>query len=125
MAYLYETFQKLNAMVARAASRGGAELVDTYTPTIGHDMCKSPRVRYAEAFGPSVNDPAIGVPAHPNAAGARAQARAVLNYLRTRPEPDPLLDHDRLGVLGRAGTLAAGRVVGHGHEGVGAGLRGC
>jgi lysophospholipase L1-like esterase len=83
MAYLYETFQKLNAMVARAAGRGGAELVDTYTPTVGHDLCKGPRVRYAEAFGPSVNDPALGVPAHPNSAGARAQARAVLDYLRT------------------------------------------
>lgn len=83
MAYLYETFLKLNAMVARAARRGGAELVDTYTPTLGHDMCKGPRVRYAEAFGPSVNDLALGVPAHPNSAGARAQARAVLDYLRT------------------------------------------
>ncbi len=83
MRYLYATFQKLNAMVARAARRGGAELVDTYTPTIGHDMCKSPTVRYAEALGPSVNDAAIGVPAHPNAAGARAQAAAVLSYLRT------------------------------------------
>ncbi len=82
MAYLYETFQRLNAMVARAARRGGAELVDTYTPTIGHDMCKGPRVRYAEALGVSLNDPAVGVPAHPNAAGARAQAQAVLAYLR-------------------------------------------
>ena len=83
MTYLYETFLKLNAMVARAARRGGAELVDTYTPTLGHDMCKGPTVRYAEAFGPSVNDLAFGVPAHPNSAGARAQARAVLDYLRT------------------------------------------
>ena len=83
MAYLHDTFLKLNAMVARAARRGGAELVDTYTPTLGHDMCKPPKVRYAEAFGPSVNDLAIGVPAHPNSAGARAQARAVLDHLRT------------------------------------------
>ena len=29
------------------------------------------------------NDPAVGVPAHPNAAGARAQAAVVLDYLRT------------------------------------------
>ena len=83
MTYLHETFQKLNAMVARSARRGGAELVDTYTPTLGHDMCKGPKVRYAEALGPSLNDPAMGVPAHPNSAGARAQARAVLAYLRT------------------------------------------
>ncbi|WP_183095852.1 SGNH/GDSL hydrolase family protein [Nocardioides stalactiti] len=83
MAYLHATFLKLNAMVARAARRGGAELVDTYTPTLGHDMCQAPNVRYAEAFGPSVNDPAIGVPAHPNAAGARAQADVVFKYLST------------------------------------------
>jgi hypothetical protein len=83
MTYLHATFLKLNAMVARAARRGGAELVDTFTPTLGHDMCQAPNVRYAEALGPSVNDPAIGVPAHPNSAGARAQAQVVLDYLRT------------------------------------------
>jgi len=82
MAYLHATFLRLNAMVARAARRGGAELVDTFTPTLGHDMCQPPNVRYAEALGPSINDPALGVPAHPNAAGARAQARVVLDYLR-------------------------------------------
>lgn len=84
MAYLYSTFQKLNAMVARAAARGGAELVDAYTPTIGHDVCQAPNVRYVEMLGPSINDPAIGVPLHPNAAGARAQAAAVLAHLKAR-----------------------------------------
>lgn len=78
MAYLHSVFVKLNAMVARAARLGGAELVDTYTATLGHDICQGPTTRYAEVFGPSVNDPAVGVPAHPNAAGARAQAQAVL-----------------------------------------------
>ena len=34
---------------------------------------------------------------------------------------EPHCDDDRLGVLGRAGALAAGRVVGHRHERVGAG----
>jgi len=42
-------------------------------------------VRYAEVYGPSVNDPAVGVPAHPNAAGARAQAQIVLDYLSKNP----------------------------------------
>lgn len=84
MRYLHATFKKLNRMVARAARRGGAELVDTFAPTRGHHMCTPPTVRYAEAYGPSVNDPAAGVPAHPNSAGARAQARAVLAYLRLR-----------------------------------------
>lgn len=80
--YLHAKFLELNAMVKRAARKGGAEFVDTFTPTIGHDVCQGPTVRYAEVLGPSVNDPAIGVPAHPNAAGARAQAAIVLKYLR-------------------------------------------
>ena len=42
MAYLYATFQKLNAMVKRAAAAGGAEFVDTYTPSLGHHVCALP-----------------------------------------------------------------------------------
>lgn len=83
MAYIHAKFLELNAMVERAARRGGAEYVDTYTPTIGHDLCQLPTVRYGETYGPSVNDPAVGVPAHPNAAGARAQAAVVLAHLRS------------------------------------------
>jgi hypothetical protein len=83
MAYIHAKFLELNAMVKRAAKRGGAEFVNTFTPTLGHDLCQLPTVRYGETFGPSVNDPAIGIPAHPNAAGARAQAAVVLRYLRT------------------------------------------
>jgi hypothetical protein len=78
MVYLHATMLRLNAMVQRAASAGGAEFVDSYTPTIGHDVCQPPNVRYAEVFGPSVNGPAVGVPAHPNSAGAAGQFRAVL-----------------------------------------------
>ena len=83
MPYLYEKFNELNAMVARAAARGGAELVDTYTPTLGHDVCKGPLRRYVEAVIPvSLNGPAVAVPAHPNSAGANAQARIVLQAIR-------------------------------------------
>ena len=83
MPYLYEKFNELNAMVARAAARGGAELVDTYTPTLGHDVCKGPLTRYVEAVIPvSLNGPALAVPAHPNSAGANAQARIVLQAIR-------------------------------------------
>jgi lysophospholipase L1-like esterase len=81
MAYLHATMLRLNAMVQRAAAAGGAEFVDSYTPTIGHDICQAPNVRYAEVYGPSVNGPAVGVPAHPNSAGAAAQFRAVLAQL--------------------------------------------
>ena len=84
MAYLYTTFRTLNAMVKRAARRGGAEFVDTYTPTLGHDVCQGPGTRYAEVLGASVNGLAVGVPAHPNSAGAKAQFRTVLKQVRRR-----------------------------------------
>ena len=83
MAYIHDKFLELNAMVKRAAAEGGAEFVNTYDPTLGHDFCQLPTVRYGEIYGPSANDPAVGVPAHPNAAGARAQAAVVLRYLRS------------------------------------------
>lgn len=85
MAYIHAKFLELNAMVQRAAAAGGAEFVDTFTPTVGHDLCQLPHIRYGETYGPSANDPAVGVPAHPNAAGARAQAAAVLDYLASHP----------------------------------------
>lgn len=83
MQYLFETFTALNAMVRRAAEKAGAEFVDTYSATLGHHVCTGPTVRYAEVYGPSVNGPAVGVPAHPNSAGAAAQFRAVLEQVRT------------------------------------------
>lgn len=83
--YLHAKFLELHKMVKRAARKGGVEYVDTYTPSLGHDVCQGPTVRYAEVLGLSVNDVAVGVPAHPNAAGARAQARIVLDYLAKNP----------------------------------------
>ncbi len=40
MIYLHATMLRLNAMVRRAAAAGGAEFVDSYNPTIGHDICR-------------------------------------------------------------------------------------
>ena len=83
MAYLHRTFARLNAMLARAARRGGAELVDTHPLSTGHHVCSGPTEAYVEGLGlVSVNDVAVGIPAHPNSAGARAQARAVLRAIR-------------------------------------------
>lgn len=85
ISYIHDKFVELNAMVRRAAARGGAEFVDTYAATLGHDLCQGPFERYAEVFGLSLNGLAVGVPAHPNSAGARAQADAVLGHLATHP----------------------------------------
>ncbi len=86
MRYISAKFDQLNAMLKRAARKGGAELVSTARLTRGHHLCTGMKERYAETLGLSVNDLAIGVPAHPNAAGARAQAASVLHYLAQHPK---------------------------------------
>lgn len=83
MEWLQKKFLELNGMLRSAAADGGAELADTYTPTIGRDVCQSPTVRYVEGLVPlSVNGPAIAVPFHPNSAGANAQSAVVLKKIR-------------------------------------------
>ncbi|MDJ1137516.1 SGNH/GDSL hydrolase family protein [Streptomyces iconiensis] len=74
--WLRDTEKRLNTMLAERAARGGAEYVDTYTPTIGHDMCKPPGTRWVE---PLVAVEATGF--HPNAAGHQAMSGALLGAL--------------------------------------------
>lgn len=79
MAYLHATFQKLNAMVRRAAAQGGAHFVDSFAESFGRDVCQLPHVRYVEGLGIlSINGVAVAVPAHPNSAGAAQQFRSML-----------------------------------------------
>ncbi|MGW0568221.1 SGNH/GDSL hydrolase family protein [Streptomyces tauricus] len=76
--YLRDTGKRLNLMMRVVAKLNHAEYVDTYGPTIGHDMCKAPAVRWIEPLQPA--SPAA--PAHPNAKGEAAMAGAVLKQLR-------------------------------------------
>lgn len=86
--WLHDKLNGLNALVARVADAAGAELVDTYTPTLGHDVCQLPTVRYVEGFIPlSLNGVAIAVPLHPNSAGAGAQSRILLDAIRGTANP--------------------------------------
>jgi lysophospholipase L1-like esterase len=75
--YLRDTEKRLNLMLRLVAGVNRAEYVDTYTPTAGHDMCKSPADRWIEPLRPA--SPAA--PAHPNAKGEDAMAQAVLERL--------------------------------------------
>ncbi|MBV1938577.1 SGNH/GDSL hydrolase family protein [Streptomyces sp. BV286] len=75
--YLRDTGKRLNLMMRVVARLNRAEYVDTYGPTIGHDMCKDPAIRWVEPLRPA--SPAA--PAHPNAKGEEAMARAVLKRL--------------------------------------------
>ncbi|MDT9682847.1 SGNH/GDSL hydrolase family protein [Streptomyces sp. TRM76323] len=66
----------LNAMLAQQAGLQGATYVDTYGPSIGHDVCKPAGVRWIEP-----EDTAEAAGFHPNAAGHRSAADAVLASL--------------------------------------------
>ncbi|MFJ9561272.1 SGNH/GDSL hydrolase family protein [Streptomyces fuscichromogenes] len=78
--YLRDTGKRLNLMLRMVAAWNGARYVDTYGPTVGHDMCKAPADRWIEPLQPT--SPAA--PAHPNAKGEAAMAQAVLNRLERR-----------------------------------------
>lgn len=73
VAYLRQTETELNAMLAGEADANGATYVDTYTPTIGHDVCRPAGVKWIEGLVPT--SPAA--PFHPNALGEAAMAKAL------------------------------------------------
>ncbi|MDQ0681402.1 lysophospholipase L1-like esterase [Streptomyces achromogenes] len=78
--YLRDTGKRLNLMLRLVARWSGAEYVDTYGPTVGHDMCKPAAQRWIEPLQPA--SPAA--PAHPNAKGEEAMAGAVFERLSHR-----------------------------------------
>lgn len=73
---------ELNDMLIAAAAATGAEYVDTYSGSIGHDACQAPGVRWVEGTVPmSSTPPGVAPPFHPNQLGADHQAWAVKNAL--------------------------------------------
>jgi lysophospholipase L1-like esterase len=81
VAYLRGIGTQLNAMLAGTAAAAGATFVDTYTPTIGHDICQSGAAKYVEGLVPT----SLAGPFHPNARGQAAMAAQVLAALRATP----------------------------------------
>jgi lysophospholipase L1-like esterase len=77
IAYLRQTTKRLNSMLADAADEAGAEYVDTYHSSIGHDVCQLPGTKWVEGLVPT--SPAA--PVHPNALGERNSAVNVLHTL--------------------------------------------
>ncbi|ASF07154.1 SGNH/GDSL hydrolase family protein [Nocardia brasiliensis] len=76
--FLREGAKLLNRVLAEQAAKHGATYVDTYTGSIGHDMCQAPGTKWLE--GPVPTD--LAAPVHPNALGAQNQARQVIATLR-------------------------------------------
>jgi hypothetical protein len=62
-----------NETLKREAQNTGAVYVNTFTNSIGHDVCERPGVRWIEPFEGSLT----GVPVHPNAMGEEQDALQV------------------------------------------------
>ena len=68
--YLNGMEKDLNAMLKQEATANGATFVDTYDPSIGHDLCKPESTRWVEPLIPSSSAAFV----HPNANGEAAMA---------------------------------------------------
>ena len=71
VAYLNGIEKGLDAMLASEAAANGATFVNTYTGSIGHDVCKSESTRWIEPLIPS----SASISVHPNANGEAFMAR--------------------------------------------------
>lgn len=73
--YLRDVNKRLNQALADRARGAGAEYADTYTMTIGHDMCQNETDRWIEPLDTKL------APAHPNRWGQHAMAYGAYNQL--------------------------------------------
>lgn len=77
-AYLNGVEKELNSMLASQAAANGAVYVDTFTPSIGHDACKSASVRWVEPVLPESD--AFSV--HPNEKGMAEEAKLLESAMK-------------------------------------------
>lgn len=77
-AYLNNVEKELNSMLSSEAAANGAVFVDTYTPGIGHDACKSSSVRWVEPVLPESD--AFSV--HPNEKGMSEEAKLLESAMK-------------------------------------------
>jgi lysophospholipase L1-like esterase len=75
--YVRAKQKELNAMLATQAAANGAELVDWYTASIGHDACQPPVIRWVEPVVP-VN---AAAPLHPNLGGMMGASNLLVTAL--------------------------------------------
>jgi hypothetical protein len=72
--YLRAKQEELNAMLAQQAAANGAQLVDVYAASRGHDACALPGLRWVEPVVPAN----AAAPLHPNLLGMQAMATMVV-----------------------------------------------
>jgi len=71
--YLNGVEEDLNSMLQSEASANGATYVDTFTPSIGHDACKSSSVRWVNPIIATNG----GISVHPDPVGEAEMAKSV------------------------------------------------
>jgi len=79
VSYLRAKEIELNGMLAARAAADGAFYVDTYTSSVGHDVCRGTGTRWVEGLIPT--SPAA--PVHPNALGMQNTASVTLGRINT------------------------------------------
>jgi lysophospholipase L1-like esterase len=79
--YIDELLLRINAMIEGQAEVNGAEYIDTYADSVGHDVCKLPPNRWFEGLVPT--EPAY--PLHPNGKGEASMARSAIAVLSKAP----------------------------------------
>src|SRR5262245_47466122 len=72
--YLRGVETALNRMLAEQAAANGAQIVDDYTASIGHDACKSTSTKWVEPLIPTN----AAAPFHPNARGEAGVAAVIV-----------------------------------------------
>ena len=80
-----------NQMLARQAAASGADYVDTYRDSAGHDVCTLPPTRWFEGLVPTF--PAF--PLHPNGLGMASMARSVLRVASAPRTSSPYAKRSR------------------------------
>jgi hypothetical protein len=91
-----------NEMLAATSAASGADYVDTYLDSVGHDVCTLPLVRWFEGVLPT----APAFPMHPNGLGERSMARSVLRVIGGPRLGPALTGLARAAKTVRAGTAA-------------------
>ncbi len=104
--YVRAKEKELNAMLADQAAANGAELIDWYTASIGHDACQPPVIRWVEPVVP-VN---AAAPVHPNLGGMIGASELLTAALSRRPRAAHLVDRREAG-LEAAPRAPAGRAA--------------
>jgi lysophospholipase L1-like esterase len=74
VSYLRAKEIELNGMLAARAAADGAFYVDTYTSSVGHDVCRGTGTRWVEGLIPT----SLAAPVHPNALGMQNTASVTL-----------------------------------------------